>query len=117
MLDVEGVVVIVAVALTYEFEILLGYDKRSCLLGSLLDTLLLHEYLGVLACLVEIAETAHHHVVHTLSIVDGDVKVAHHKRGEVVACQLEKQLILLERVGGVGKDEDEVSIALRAEVA
>ncbi len=90
-------------------------DDGACLGCHTSDVLLLHDDAGVLACLVEVAETAHGEVVHALCIGDGQVEVAHHEAGEVVPCQLEEQLVLVERVWHVGEDEEEVRVALLGE--
>ena len=40
------------------------------------------------------------------------VEVAHHKGGEVVACHLEEQLVLVQRSLGVGQHEGELAQAV-----
>ena len=48
----------------------------------------------------------------SLILFDGDVKVAHHVAREVIAGQFEEQLILIDRIGLVGYDIEEVGVAV-----
>ena len=45
-----------------------------------------------------------------------DVEVAHHVAGEVVACEFKEQLVLVDGVGVVGNDEEELLVAFGREL-
>ena len=70
---------------------------------------------GILACFVEVAESADFHAMQTLYILDIDVEVTSQIRGEVVFRHLEEQLVLVQRVGSVSQHKQEVSVAVGAE--
>ena len=67
---------------------------------------------SVLQCLVVAEEAADAHVARTVGVFDADVEVAHHKIGEIIACEFEKQLVLVDGIGVVGDDVEEFFVAL-----
>ena len=78
---------------------------------------LLMQLTGVLQGLVVVAETADAHVRRAVGILDFDVEVAHHKIGEIIASEFEKQLVLVDGVGVIGDDVEEFLVALRRKFA
>ena len=117
MLIVELLIVLITELLTEQRQVLLADNDGSALPQSFYDVLLLIELAGVLQSLVEITEARYLHATEPLDILDLDVEVAHHVAREVVACQLEEQLVLVHRVGLVGNHEDEVGIRVGRQLA
>ena len=87
-------------------------DNRTCLLRSLLNTLLLQEHTGILASLIKIPESIDYHMVHTIGVLNTDIEIAHQEVGEVISRHLEKQTIFIQRIRSIGKEEGKVYISL-----
>ena len=112
MLYVELIVFIIAVARAQELSVLLRYHNRPCLPHYVLHALLLQKDIGILPCLVIVAEATDNEVVQTLCILYSHIKRTPHEAGKVKACYLEEQLILVDRVWGIGYDEHKVGVSL-----
>ena len=116
MLLVELFVIVVAVLLAEQFQVLVTDDNDTRTpLQQAGDVLLLIECAGILQGLVVVAETGQAHPAQSLDILEFHVEIAHQIVGEVEACHLEQQLVLVDGVGLVGNDKQEVGIALRLE--
>ncbi len=90
MLGVELVVVVIAELLSQEWKVHVADDDASAF-----PQRCHHRFLGIYAAgilygLVVIAESAHHHAVQTVVVLDVDVEVADEVAGEVVLSQLEE---------------------------
>ena len=79
--------------------------------------LLLVQLAGILQCLVVAQESAHAHVGGSFGVDNLDVEVAHHVVGEVIAGELEEELIFVDGVGVVGNDIEELLVAFGRELA
>ena len=66
---------------------------------------------------VEETEARHLHQVDTVGVLDLDVEIPHDEGGEIKPSHLEEQLVLIERVRMVGKDEKEFLVAVGCEFA
>ena len=115
MLDVELVVIVKAKLLSEEFQIFLADDEGARLSHPADDALLLVYFAGILVCLVEEAEARHLHKVEAVDVFQLQVKISHDVRGEVEACHLVEQLVLVKRVGVVCDDEEELLVAVVGE--
>ena len=67
---------------------------------------------GILQCLVVVHETTNEHAVHDSLLLYFELEVTHHEVREVIARHLEEQLVLVDGVGLVGNDEEEVGVSL-----
>ena len=117
MLGVELLIVIIAELLAQEFHVVAADEDDACFPCQPHDVGLTLHLAGILVRLVEIAETREFHQMDAVGIFDFDIEVAHHERGEVEARHLEEQLILIERVGRVGDDKEEIFVAVGHESA
>ena len=114
MLVVELVVVVVRQFGAQKLQVWLADDKGSCLVQQTGDACLLIHFVGVLASLVVVAETAYLQAMQTLDILDVEIEVTCHIRGEVVFRHLEEQLVLVYGIRNIGQEEHELVVAFVA---
>ena len=69
----------------------------------------------ILQGLVVVQETADTHPMQPVVLIEHNVEVTHQEIREVITGHLKQQLILIDGVGLVGKDEHEVLVALSTE--
>ena len=62
--------------------------------------------------LVVIAESFQSQAADVVDVLKGEVEITHQEIGEIEACHLKEQLVLVDRVGLIGNEEDEFGIAL-----
>ena len=67
-----------------------------------------------MACLIVVLETTYLQTVQTLNILDVEIEITCHIRGEVVFRHFEEQLVLVHGVWHVGKEEYELVVAFGA---
>ena len=70
------------------------------------------QFAGILQSLVIVEESADEHAVQTVLLFNAQVKVAHQEVSEVVARHFEEQLVLVDRVGLVDEEEQEIGVSL-----
>ena len=116
VLDVELVVVVVAILLAKQFGVLGADNDRPCLSHSSDNTLLLMNFPGILVCLVEEPESRDLHKVNAVGLFYLDIEIPHDEGREIEPCHLEEQLVLVERVGVIGQDEEEFLVAVGCEL-
>ena len=117
MFLVELIVVVVAELFAEQFKVLVADDNDSCAFQQPGDVLLLVECTGILEGLVVVAESAHAHAPQAFDVLELEVEIAHQVVGEVEACQLVEHLVLVDGIGFIGDDEQEVGVALGLEDA
>ena len=76
------------------------------------DALLLIEEAGILEHLVVVAESFKPHATQSVKVFKREVEVAHQEVGEIEACHFKEQLVLVDGIGLIGDEEDEIGIAL-----
>ena len=99
---IELLVVVVTEARTQEGEVRLTDDQTATVFQFLSHLFVGIELTGILHRLVVTQEAADVHTVHPLILVDGDVETTHEEVGEVIACHLKQQLVLVHGVRFVG---------------
>ena len=108
---IELLVVIVAEPCAEERKVCLADNQVATAFQFLHHLFVGIELTGILHRLVVAQESADVHTVHPLILVDGDVEAAHEEVGEVIACHLKQQLVLVHGVGLVGEDEHKPLVA------
>ena len=116
MLGIELIVVVITKLTAEEGKIDVADDDAPTLSQGGHNGFLPVDTAGILQGLVIIAESAHLHAVKAAVVLDADVKVADQIAGEVETRQLEKQLVLIDRVGTIDHHEREVGVALIGEL-
>ena len=86
----------------------LALDSRRVMLVCL------YTFVGILASLIVVAETAYLQAMQTLDILDVEVEITCHIRGEVVFRHLEEQLVLVYGIRNIGQEEHELVVAFVA---
>ena len=115
VLQIELVVVAIGILGAQQREVLLA-DEIGARLTQKAHNLCLMQYIvGIEACLVVITETCDLHEMDAVAFFDVDIKVADKIGCEVELRHLEEQLVLVDRVGLIGKEEHEVGLSLWAE--
>ena len=117
VLAVEFIVVIVTELLAEKFQIVAADDDASGFLHPAEDVGLLVHFRSILMGFVEESETRDFHQVDAVGIFNLDVEVPHDKGGEVEPGHLKQQLVLVERVGMVGQNEQEFFVTVGDELA
>ena len=115
MLVAELLVLVEAVSLEEQLEVLLGDDVGADAGEARSHVLVGVETLAVAPGFVEVHETAYLEHGDAVALGHGDVEVAHHEVGEVIAGNLEEQLVVVHRAVLVSQHEDERHGTLFAE--
>ena len=85
-------------------------------LQQLHQMFLLMQLTRILQRLIVAQETTHAHVARSVGINNLDIEIAHHVVGEVIASQLEEQLIVVDGIRIVGNDIEELLVTLGREL-
>ena len=115
VLQIELVVVAIGILGTQQREVLLADEIGARLTQKAHNLCLMQYVVGIEACLVVITETCDLHEMDAVAFFDVDIKVADKIGCEVELRHLEEQLVLVDRVGLIGKEEHEVGLSLWAE--
>ena len=73
---------------------------------------MLMQFVGILARLVVVLETAYLQAMQPLGVFDADVEIACHIGSEVILGYLEEQLVLVDGIWTVGEQEDKPVVAV-----
>ena len=112
MTGIELVVIIIREIPAQKFEVRLADYVASRLGNQTEDARLLMQFVGILARLVVVLETAYLQAMQPLEVFDADVEIARHIGGEVILGYLEEQLVLVDGIWTVGEQEDKPVVAV-----
>ena len=115
VLQIELIIVAIGILSAQQREVLLT-DEIGARLTQEAHNLCLMQYIVCIeACLVVITETCDLHEMNAVAFFDVDIKVADKIGCEVELRHLEEQLVLVDRVGLIGKEEHEVGLSFWTE--
>ena len=112
MLGIELIVIVITKLTAEEGKIDVADDDAPTFSQGGHNGLLSVDTAGILQGFVIIAESADLHAMKATVVLNADVEVADQIAGEVETRQLEKQLVLIDRVGAIDHHEREVGVAL-----